>query len=876
MKKLRCRNCRKTFNLSISNGLKSEIICPNCGEKYHSSLIEKLVNKKKIKNQNDNKSSKNIARLNNPSEELVNKKETDKQRELHINQWGVHINNASISWSDNDAKDILTNINLKIAINTDRNSNENEINFNQSENCKIPILGKSGQGKSTLLYLISMLKRPVKGQIVWTFPDNSIIKWSSDKNISKEISVARKKNFGFAFQDNTLLPHLTIMDNLIYPQLYSGILKNEAMNNAKGYLDEALNEEEKSKIDSIMNRYPAQLSGGQKQRVALIQALITNPSVLFADEPTGNLDRHTRKSIMNMMDKWVKNEIFKNSNTDRLLIWVTHHSDDPENMKAKNILHVNKHQCKAMPTAQWQNRDVLFSQKNMVYFNRPKTAVIIGDSKEKRIKAYEITKKVLQSKLKYYVTYIDENSISKNIFEMKDIKRIIKNSSLCVVLQQSSMIHPLTSLILSIMQILSGKSVLLIANKNIEPSIFIKDIPMIDINDIKHLGQNIEKRLERPFNQKTKFPSQNSDKSLPFCIQHISIENFLCIHDASINHIPADSPWIFFLGENAHGKTALLQALTIGLCGRDNAAHLLPDQPDETLKACSINIREWGTRKEYSIYWLENENRWQKINHFNQLCAYGPSRLEIDDPSIDKRKRQSVPEKSLIDQRGVLNNIEYFLLQLSLKKDLISKNRFKNVIQSIIELLPNISEIFLDEGTFYYKEMNYLTTIEYIASGHKSIIAMVGDIISQFFSMQPDVDDPKKIEGIVIIDELDVHLHPTLQRDFPQLLSNAFPKIQFICSTHSPLPLLGAPEGAKCYVVERDDIEGTTINDLGIDINRMHPNSLLTSPYFNLEKLFKNISTLDPEDNYYETLFRKDIDQEIKMLAASDPQIPSD
>jgi predicted ATP-binding protein involved in virulence len=127
-----------------------------------------------------------------------------------------------------------------------------------------------------------------------------------------------------------------------------------------------------------------------------------------------------------------------------------------------------------------------------------------------------------------------------------------------------------------------------------------------------------------------------------------------------------------------------------------------------------------------------------------------------------------------------------------------------------------------------------------LSAGSKSIIAMIGDMLIELLKNQ-DVDDPTELEGIVIIDEIDIHLHAKWQREFVIRLSRMFPKIQFIASTHSPIPLLGAPPETIILNVEKETKkEGIVVKRLQIDVAELTPNTILTSPIFNFDWIISN------------------------------------
>jgi ABC-type lipoprotein export system ATPase subunit len=258
-----------------------------------------------------------------------------------MSNWGCYIENLTISWNK---KTILEQISRDFSI-----KNEGQENC-----CMLPIMGETGKGKSSLLYLMAALKRPAQGTIKWTFPDNEFFVWGcngmeecSSDDLRKNLHISY---FGFAFQDSTLILHLTVIENLMYPLQIKGMNKKNAQEHAERVLESVLIKEEKED-SKFQNKYPGKLSAGQKQRVALAQAMVNDPYVLFVDEPTGNLDPGTRRQVMDVLKDWVhgklnlSNEI--KTNKSKCLIWVTHHSDDPEYMglQGDSILFVEDRKC---------------------------------------------------------------------------------------------------------------------------------------------------------------------------------------------------------------------------------------------------------------------------------------------------------------------------------------------------------------------------------------------------------------------------------------------------------------------------------------------------------------------------------------------------
>lgn len=177
-----------------------------------------------------------------------------------------------------------------------------ELIFSIPEGQFLAITGKSGSGKSTLLYQMSLLDRPNSGEI--SIDENDIIALKEDQKI-----VFRRNNIGYIFQDYALLPSLTASENIALPMIMKGIDQQTAMDRAKESLDKV---GLKDKADNL----PNQLSGGQQQRVSIARSITHNPKILFADEPTANLDTESSEIIL---------EIFKKLNQEgQTIVMVTH------------------------------------------------------------------------------------------------------------------------------------------------------------------------------------------------------------------------------------------------------------------------------------------------------------------------------------------------------------------------------------------------------------------------------------------------------------------------------------------------------------------------------------------------------------------------
>lgn len=178
-----------------------------------------------------------------------------------------------------------------------------DLHINKGE--YVALMGPSGSGKSTLMNILGCLDTPTSGSYVLNGKDVS-------KMEDDELAEIRNKEIGFVFQTFNLLPRTTALDNVALPMVYAGHGKDDRNKRATQVLTQV-------GLSDRMDHKPNQLSGGQRQRVAVARALVNHPSIILADEPTGNLDSKTSVEIMNLFD-----EIHANGNT---VILVTHEED---------------------------------------------------------------------------------------------------------------------------------------------------------------------------------------------------------------------------------------------------------------------------------------------------------------------------------------------------------------------------------------------------------------------------------------------------------------------------------------------------------------------------------------------------------------------
>lgn len=179
------------------------------------------------------------------------------------------------------------------------------INIEVFRNEYVAFMGPSGSGKSTFMNIIGCLDTPSGGQYFLNGKDVS-------KMTDNQLAEVRNKEIGFIFQTFNLLPRYTALENVALPLVYAGLSKSERISKAKNALEQV-------GLADRMKHKPNELSGGQRQRVAIARALVNDPSLLLADEPTGNLDTKTSYEIMALFD-----ELHSKGNT---IIVVTHEED---------------------------------------------------------------------------------------------------------------------------------------------------------------------------------------------------------------------------------------------------------------------------------------------------------------------------------------------------------------------------------------------------------------------------------------------------------------------------------------------------------------------------------------------------------------------
>lgn len=199
----------------------------------------------------------------------------------------------------------------------------NGIDLAIDRNEYVALMGPSGSGKSTLMNIIGCLDQPSSGSYHLNGPDVAQLS-------ENELATIRNKEIGFVFQTFNLLPRLTALQNVALPLIYAGVSEADRLTRAEEVLRQV------GLLDR-MHHKPNELSGGQRQRVAVARALVNNPSLILADEPTGNLDTKTSEEIMHLFE-----EIHAAGNT---VVVVTHEEDIAQ--RAKRIVRIRDGQVES-------------------------------------------------------------------------------------------------------------------------------------------------------------------------------------------------------------------------------------------------------------------------------------------------------------------------------------------------------------------------------------------------------------------------------------------------------------------------------------------------------------------------------------------------
>ncbi|NOS87056.1 MAG: AAA family ATPase [Methylococcaceae bacterium] len=337
-------------------------------------------------------------------------------------------------------------------------------------------------------------------------------------------------------------------------------------------------------------------------------------------------------------------------------------------------------------------------------------------------------------------------------------------------------------------------------------------------------------------------------------IDSVKIKNFFSIEEVNINHIK-HAKEVYFLGENGDGKSLILMAIYLAF----NRYYILNStDKEETGKAIDIidknnNIELIGIDSKNKTYDSKN------TGFLSDFFAYGTHRGRYSTDNAEKYGFMS-----LFDSDQTLTNpISWLkdkrLLELEKNRDSIDNSltesssffSIKNLERLFYDLLERNVNINIHGKDVVFTEKGTQLTFDQLSEGYKSIIIFVVDLLSRLQMSQPEIENIKDLHGIVLVDEIDLHLHPKWERVLVSKLRSLFPNVQFMFTTHSPTIIQGASDNAIIYRVYRNSDDGKTrVSDpyFRKDLNHLMINTLVTSPLFGLEN-----SRLNPKDDYSDT-----------------------
>lgn len=346
------------------------------------------------------------------------------------------------------------------------------------------------------------------------------------------------------------------------------------------------------------------------------------------------------------------------------------------------------------------------------------------------------------------------------------------------------------------------------SNKKINP--LVKPIFLKKIEDLDLLLNVLENDLRQTSS------GSIAKKDIP-TIDSIKVENFFSMKSIELNSLK-ERREIYIVGENGDGKTLLLQAITIALAGvkEGDVFDLVKEQNSYHL---SISDSQGGKYNQKSD------------KPYNNILAYGASRnnyCQIKDDEVGYLSLFS----NEYDLKSPIKWLQY--LDYSEKTDKINIITVKKAKELLRHLLNSDIEIKITPDAVQFTERGSVVSFDQLSAGYKGVITIICDLIARLSETQ-QVKNIADFQGVVLIDEVELHLHPKWKYNFMQKLREAFPLVQFIVTTHSPTVILGASKEAVFYKIYKDDGEVQISNQIP---NRGYTNNtLISSPLFDLDTM---------------------------------------
>ncbi|MEP4091776.1 AAA family ATPase [Reichenbachiella sp.] len=368
----------------------------------------------------------------------------------------------------------------------------------------------------------------------------------------------------------------------------------------------------------------------------------------------------------------------------------------------------------------------------------------------------------------------------------------------------------------------------------------------------------IVKYFEHRKAQKQYELAEGLDEKKGTYLHSFGVRNFGNLANAEIDTLPFKNRWVFLTGENGSGKTMLLKAIALVLGRGKIPSDLFNDKREESFFGYELLKKENEINK-HTRLGNDKGSIYARTPIVQGFAAYGAFRLtQAKQYSVAGKKPTEVQlskngrldslfskiPKGLIDLPSTLKD---WTKNTQLFQQFMDREYF--IIKVLTAIVPGLIDIHFNKKSkgvsadyfIQFDEDDHVKRLSYdkLSSGTKSILLFVSDIIIRFYDQQPKVEDPSKFKGVVLIDEIDLHLHPKAQKDLIINLSSVFPGIQFIVTTHSPIPLLGAPSNSALFRINRMNTDNVIerLDYIESNIGKLMPNHILTSDLFDFQSL---------------------------------------
>jgi len=369
-------------------------------------------------------------------------------------------------------------------------------------------------------------------------------------------------------------------------------------------------------------------------------------------------------------------------------------------------------------------------------------------------------------------------------------------------------------------------------------------------------------------------------------IKEVHISGFFSVEDVHLEEINGAKE-VYFLGENGDGKSLILMGVYLAF-----NRHFIADGTDKEETGKVVDILR--NSKNFELLGVDDQDRKfgeSNVGFLSNFFAYGTHRGRY---SSDRAEEYGF--MSLFDSHQTLTNPitwlkDQYLLELEKnldannaiaeEKELPSSFSAKLLEQMFFELLEKNVQVKIEGSGITFVEKGTSLNFDQLSEGYKSIVIFVSDLLFRLQKDQPQVEKIEDLYGIVLVDEIDLHLHPKWQRVIIGKLRNLLPNVQFMFTTHSPTIIQGASEDAIIYRVYRNSNDGKTrVSDpyFRKELNHLMINTLLTSPLFGLEnsRLDSENDNADTSDTYLLYRINEKLDKELAKQRADGKEFISD